>query len=381
MADPRLQTDPELLLVVNGAWSGEPACVRCRRVHVEPDVKALANAIARVDIWDGSQAVVVARSHPPAVAALGRLTPETRSHLDTLGWQIRDLLPRVRRLGYEEMEGLVARLRDRLISNFGEEFLRTASFTAIPRGGLIVLGMLSYALELVPPQFDSRRDRDRPVVVVDDIAVTGHRLREFLASMPDGEVVFAHLLSHPDLRHSVEAWKERRVRCVAASDLVDHAPAHFGQRYASWKTTNEMAGRFWVGMPDHVITPWGEPDIGLWDDSREEMGLGLRLADDGSLGYRWGRSDPFVPVQLQEPGSGEIGPSPDTIFGEVGSEIILGRADGGPVVGLKGRAADLWRSILNADQIDEALSRVPQADRGQLTDLVDRLTELGLLTA
>lgn len=379
MARQRTDTQPQVVLVVNGAWNGESACDLCRVVRVEPDVDALASAIARVPIWDGSDALVVVRRDPPAVAAVGHLTPQTLAHLDTLGWQIRDLLPRIRRLGYPDMEGLVERLGDRLVSSLGPEFLRTASFTAIPRGGVIVLGMLSYALGLDPFQLRVT-ECDGPVVVVDDIAVTGFRLGEFLATMPDCEIIYAHLFSHPDLRRSVETWEQRKVRCVAAADLADHAPAHLGERYDSWRAEHGAPGRFWVGMPDHVVTPWGEPDTGLWDESSREMRLGLRLADDRSLGFRWARARQIVPVQVQQSGSGALTPGPDAIFGELGGDILVARTSGGPVVQLTGPAADLWRSILSADSLNDALSDIREVDRAALGDVVDRLTQLGILT-
>ena len=381
MAAQRQEAEPHLVLLIDGAWSGISTCGRCREVNIVPDAVDLAHAIAHVDIWDGCEATIVARPDPPAVAALGYLTSDVRASLAGLAWQIRDLLPRTRSVGYAAVEDLVEKLAGKVIADFGSDFVRSARFTAIPRGGVVVLGLLSYALDLQPRQFQLQRGDGRPLMVVDDIAVTGHRIAEFMPGVPDREVVFAHLLSHPELRLAIETQKQRVIACVAAEDLHDHAPAHLGGGYEGWKSENSALDRFWIGLPDHVVTPWSEPDVGLWHSSPREARLGIRLAGTTTLKHRWRDFDPFVPVQVQPRGSGPLEPDARAIFGQVGDDVLLGRSDGGPVIRLGRLGAALWMSILKEGTLEGALENFAVNEHEELEDLVWQLTEMGLLTS
>lgn len=371
-----------MALLVDGSWDGEKNCERCRGVRIDPDVVGVAEAVAHVDIWDGCQASVVARPDPPAVAAIGYLTRTALENLDTVGWQIRDLLPRTLVLDYPAIENLVDQLATRITDTLGEAFASSARFTAIPRGGHIVLGMLSYALGLEPDQIGPRAGDDRPTVVVDDVAVTGLRFGEFLENLDSRQVVFAHLLSHPDLRSAIESRTPRVTACISAGDLHDHGNAHLGEAYEGWKRASSMPGRYWLGLPDHVLTPWSETDVGLWRDSPDEARLGIQFGWSTSLQRKWSHEKPHVPVHVQGGGRGPLAPTDLAIYGQIGGEVILGRTDGGSVVRLTGPAAELWLAIIDGEELESAVARLePSAARhDELHGLVRRLVELRMLT-
>ena len=69
----------------------------------------------------------------------GTLAMQARTCESTLG--------RLRYVGYRQAEEAVAELADRLRSRFGAHEVRSLSYVAIPRGGLIVLGMLASMLD------------------------------------------------------------------------------------------------------------------------------------------------------------------------------------------------------------------------------------------
>ena len=372
---------PQVALLVDGAWNGEENCERCRDVRIDPEVVGLAEAVARVDIWDGCEASVVARPDPPAVAVIGYLTQTALENLDTVGWQIRDLLPRTRVLDYPAIEELVERLAARMTDTLGIGFIESAAFTAIPRGGHIVLGMLSYVLGLHPGQIWPGQQEGQPVVVVDDVAVTGHRFGETLRQLGGREVVFAHLLSHPDLRSAIEHAEPSVTACVSADDLHDHGPAHLGASYAAWRNGNITPRRYWIGLTDHVVTPWGETNVGLWQESPEDARLGIQLAGASSLRGRWSGEEPRLPVRVQQRGKFPVSPSDHTLFGRVGDEVVVGRSDGGPVSRLSGLGAEVWMTIVRWGDPDVARSRLDLSadDAEEFDDLVRSLLELGLL--
>ena len=61
-----------------------------------------------------------------------------------------------RRLDYGQVEQAVRALAGRLAGEFGGEELKRFRYTAIPRGGFIVLGMLAYVLDLPRPALRGR---------------------------------------------------------------------------------------------------------------------------------------------------------------------------------------------------------------------------------
>lgn len=110
----------------------------------------------------------------------------------------------IRRVSYSQVEAASKQLAAQLVDAFGQEALGRFQFQPIPRGGLIVLGMLAYVLNLSRHQLSWGAETDSPLVVVDDCSYSGARLQQCLESIPIGRpVVFAHLFSHPALRSAI----------------------------------------------------------------------------------------------------------------------------------------------------------------------------------
>ncbi|MGB9880883.1 MAG: hypothetical protein ACPLRM_08985, partial [Anaerolineae bacterium] len=85
----------------------------------------------------------------------------------------------IRRITYRQAEAATKQLAAQLVGAFGAAELSRFAYAAIPRGGLIVLGMLSYVLDLKPDALMSLAT-DVPLVVVDDAAYSGARFAQFL---------------------------------------------------------------------------------------------------------------------------------------------------------------------------------------------------------
>ena len=149
------------------------------------------------------------------------LAADERARLAYLAETLRVLRRHVVYVDYAEAERACERLAASLSGEFGTDDLRRFAYQAIPRGGLIVLGILSYVLDLPATCFNSDADPGRPLVIVDDCALSGARFGRELKSAGSRAVVFAHLYSHPELRSAILRAEPGVEFCVAARNLED----------------------------------------------------------------------------------------------------------------------------------------------------------------
>jgi hypothetical protein len=250
---------------------------------------------------------------------------------------------------------LAGRLRDAL----GPEFLARARYTAIPRGGHVVLAELAYALGLERAQLSpGAADAGAPLVVVDDCAITGARFRQFLAgpAAEADEVISAHLCSHPELRAAITREEPRVRLCVAGEDLTDHGPEDLGADYPAWQErwlARSGPRRYWVGRTEHVCFPWSEPGRTVWDEVAGECHAGWRLVPAEHCLAR--RGEPrCVPVQLQPGGPGPLGAAPEVLWCSLPDRTLVAAPAG--VVALEGVAAEMWGALIQAGTTAGALS-------------------------
>ena len=347
---------------------------------------ALGAALGASPAWhDIPRAIFVIRQTPrPLLAVIGYLDAAARARLDALRWQLDHVLPSLQYVSYAQAEEDCERLAAELISRFGRKELLGFRYVALPRGGLVVLGILAYVLDLPHSQLDPPHPRDVPVVAVDDCALTGSRFGRFLSNCESRRVIFAHLRSHPDLRAAIQAREPRVLACVSARDLRDHAPAHLGEDYEAWRErwlARSGNSCYWVGQPDHVCFPWSEPDIGIWNPVTEREERGWRLVPPQfCIKNRQSHASKPVRVQMQPEGTGPLKPSDDVLFGELEGKLIVANVKTGATVGLTDVAADMWRAIVAGGQLDEVSATLRQTYevnestlRGDLDRFVDEL--------
>lgn len=252
----------------------------------------------------------------------------------------------VQRITYRQAEAATRRLAARLVEAFGLTELSRFGYAAIPRGGLFVLGMLSYVLDLKAEALLSTAT-DVPLVVVDDAAYSGARFAEFLSTVAHQEIIFAHLYSHPDLRAAILREEPRVVACLAAHDLRDLAPERYSpeSEYLAWKERwRQRAKRpvYWMGLPEMVVFPWSEPDRPVWNPVTERVEEGWWLMPPDRCLKNWAR--------LKVPPSAQVQPtlrSPDGVaFHFDDDKIVLCDLRTELVYGLEGVAADMWRALV-----------------------------------
>jgi hypothetical protein len=335
-------------------------------------------------------AALVVRLHAkPLLALLGYFDDPQKAQIEALRWQLDHLLPRLRYVGYRQAEEDCERLAARLLDRFGRKELDGFQFRAIPRGGLIVLGMLAYILDLRPAQLQHSPPSDAPLVLTDDCAISGLRFSEVLAGCESQQVIFALLYAHPDLRIAIEQREPRVLACVSAQDLADHAPAYYGDEYEAWKERWRQRPNpgYWIGQPDHVCFSWNEPDTVFWNPVAEQAETAWRLLPpELCLKHRRGLAPSDTRVQLQPEGKGPLRPSGKVVFGELEGRVVVANMETGQSFELVDTAADMWRAILehgNLEDVEKTLAASYQVERARLRDdlrgLVEDLLEQGLL--
>ena len=372
-----------------------PEAIELSADGIELTAEDIARGLSTNVLRNGiSDAVVVFRPFPEPVAALlGYRSADAVGQFEALQWHLQWSLSRLRYVGYRQAEGACALLAGALIHEFGREEISRFRFTGIPRGGLIVLGMLSYILQLNHEQtvsFGAEPLPHAPLVVVDDCALSGFRFGQFLQRLPERSVIFAHLYSHPDLRRAIVDRERQVMASVAAHDLEDHAPQVYGGAYDSWRERvwGRANGRcYWVGLPDYLCFAWNEPDFTVWNPRTEREETVWRiLPPELCLKNRVGEAGRTPELQVQPEGVGPMKPPPHVLYGVLEDELIVGETQTGNSYRLEGTAAEIWQSILrhgNVEDVAGELLQLYDVDekqmRADVADFVAKLEDAGLL--
>jgi hypothetical protein len=369
------------------------SCEICGAERLQLDLLDLARGLSTSPAWKATPgATLVVRQAPrPVLGVVGRFDAAAKARLATLGDQLAAGLTCLRYVSYAQAEEDVQRLASMLVERFGRDELRRFRFAAMPRGGFVVLGMLSYALGLRHAQLEPPYPRDVPLIVVDDCAISGYRFNQFLTRYGSHQVVFAHLYSHPELRVAIEARRSQVISCVGARDLYDHAPERYGAEYGAWREqwVSQLGDDigYWLGQPGHLCFSWNEPDVTIWNPSTEKTERGWRIVPP-ELCLKNGGVHAMGPltVQVQPEGAGPLRPSEQVIFGEFEGNIIVGNTETRASFSLTGVAADMWRCVVEHGNLDEAVASLlreydvdPSTLRADLRGFVEGLLAQDLL--
>lgn len=333
---------------------------------------SLGRSLSASPLWQlVPEATLIARRYPvPLLAAVGVFDEAEAVRLEALQWQLDQLAPRVRYVSYEQAEDDCRALAEQLVGSFGVARLSEFRFVAIPRGGFFVLGMLAYTLGLTSAQLGAESNGST-LVVVDDCALSGERFRQFLSTRSEESVVFAHLYSHPDLRHAIEAAEDRVLSAVSPHDLEDHAPDALGDDYTKWKARWEErdGAGYWVGRPGPVVFAWNEPDVSIWNPITEQSEPGWRiLPPELVLKNRPAVGQEYERLQIQAAPVGRIRSHPDVVYGMVDGAIVAANIGSGETMVLDEVGSSMWLALVESGDVDAVVAcLVDQFETDELT--------------
>lgn len=303
---------------------------------------------------------------PSTVPGLGG---RDAARLAQLGQLVRRLTATLRFVDDARAAADAARLAARLDAALPAAQRHAASFHPIPRGGYVVLGLLAYHLDLPRERLRAADERDHetdaPLVLVDDCALSGLRLRQELERLPEGRpVVVAHLYSAPELRQAVLEAEPRVVACVAAGDLADRSREIFPdpEEHRAWRErwAERLQGerRYWLGLPELIAFPWNEPDRPFWNAATGRMEDGWRFVPPHLCTKNRARLAAALPPAVRreiaegEPGGWRM--ADGVAWGEFDEVAWLVRTDSEQVFSLDGTAALTWRVLVVGGSLETA---------------------------
>ncbi len=346
----------------------------------------IARGIASSPLWSEMPAsVLVVRHSPPLFAVLGSFDTPDIARLEALVRQVNYALRRLRYVSYTQAKTDCLLLASLLKERFGEEELKKFYFTAIPRGGLIVLGILSYVLDLKPHQLGPPDTPDIPVVVVDDCAITGLRFRAVTKSYTDRNIIFTPLYSSPELRDAIEIRESRVIACISAQDLVDCSREIECGKQAFEEIWQKRLGddRYWIGLPEYICFAWNEPDRLFWNPVTNNVERGWNiLPPEICIKNRVS----YIPVYIQPSSEGQLRPPEHVIFSENNDTVVLGDLESKKTYRLNGTAATIWKTIIESGNGETVIQNLIQryeidaeALRRDVTAFINDLLNEGLL--
>ncbi len=319
--------------------------------------QAIAASVGQEDTALADACLVIRSGPQPLLAILGRFNADQEAQLAAQLQRLGPVCACLRYITYAQAEQDCMRLAELLVQQVGRDRLQDYSFTAIPRGGLIVLGMLAYALGLKRAQLEPLFPPTTPLVIVDDCAFSGLRFNRFLENCPNPKIIFAHLYSHPELRAAIVNRESRVVACLAAQDL--HTLPH-RQQDSNWqerRLAQSNGHYYWLGRTEHVCFPWNEPDRSIYNLSDPDKAIGCLpvIPPQFCLKNRLPPGCQALPVQVQAEGKGPLKPSPHVLFGEFEEQVIVGHLETRAVLGLADTAAAMWRAIVEYGNIEDVI--------------------------
>jgi hypothetical protein len=356
-------------------------------------LQQLAAAIAMDPCWQNIPgATLVVRPHPgPALAVFGEFNAATHQYVRLQGQLLNHACRHLRYVDYDQVTRDCETLATRLCDAVGLDALRSYEFWGIPRGGVIVLGILSYLLGLSAAQFEPM-EAATPVVIVDDCALSGGRFQQVLPKFVGRSVIFAPLYSNPTLRSAILNQESRVSGCVSGGDLQDYGPAVMGASYDHWQAENlaRLEGtRYWLGQPDYICFPWNEPDQLLWSPLTHQLDRAWRIVPaDLCLKNRLAPDQSPIPVWVQAQPQGTLYPSAEVMVLDVAAAVIVGNLQTHQTFELEGVAAAIWRALMAEDNVERAIATLAEDYDAPMESIqmdvlafIKQLRQQGLITS
>ena len=316
----------------------------------------LARGIASSPLWSGMpKAEMQVCIRPLEISVTGHFEPADIARLNALAWQTKHALHTLRYIRYTDLEAECRLLAARLNESIGPDQLKRSYFTCIPRGGLIVLGILSYVLGLERWQLGVPPDPEAPLVVVDDCAQTGRRLHEFLEKSQSRMIIFSPLYSSPELRSAITKREPRVRACISARDLVQCGDFPEGDQ----RSFREISGSsdqsdYWHGLTEYLCFAWNEPGFVFLNPVTQKIdGIWTIFPHEVCM-----KNGPVrIPVRVLPERNTEVSVSENIVtFQDTGSVTIDNTATHDQFR-VQGIAAEMWVALMELGTEDALLKK------------------------
>lgn len=346
----------------------------------------IARGIASSSLWSVMpEAALQVRLSPPEISISGRFDPAGIARLKALVWQTKHALRTLRYVGYTDLEEDCRLLAYRLNERFDRDQLRKYYFTCIPRGGLIVLGVLSYLLGLERRQLEPPPASDATLVVVDDCALTGKRFAQFLQENRHNEIIFAPLYSSPELRSAITV-KEPRVRaCISVHDLassqylVQEDQCVFREIFRSPDKSD-----YWTGLTEYLCFAWNEPNFVFFNQVTQKV-EGYWTIFPHEICLKNGPAR--IPVTVQPDTRTEFRVSADVIAVQDDDAVTIDNLVTHDRYMVQGIAAEMWNILIECENKEALIAQfLNMYDIDHVTlerdisDFIENLLSRGILT-
>ncbi len=346
-------------------------------------------------ISSGVKLVIRNTETESVLAAFGEFNETDICRLKALSAQLSRVHRSAKYVDYRQAERDCEILAGKLKARYSESELGGFTVYPVPRGGCIVQGMLSYALDVRIPRVRESGSESSTILVVDDCAISGLRLGEVLARFPGHKIIFATLYSHPDLRDAICRRESQVIDFVSANDLTDLAPELYGDGCKEWKTNwAERYGStaYWIGQPEYLCFAWNEPESACWNPFSREIEPGWFLVPpERCLKHRsrsWlnaGTAPSDLQIIPEFPGP--IRPLENVLYAQMDdNSIAITSAPNEDCFLLEGTAADMWTALLtngSKKAASAALANLydisPEQLEGDLGRFVDQLKSQALI--
>lgn len=325
-----------------------------------------------VAVSDGADPVLVLAGHPDeaASAQLSHMAAELSR-------------TRIRYVDYPAAELLAERLASNLLAGLGS--VAGWKFAAVPRGGHVVLGFLSYLLDLDHSQIVEASAPVPSLLLVDDCAISGERIRGWLTDVKAAQVGVATLTASAGLDEIIMSAEPAVAHFFSGEILSDLAPDIYGPDYPRWRERwSSRNDGLWVGRTEYVAFPWNEPDQAVWPrDSDMAMAAWKLIPPERCLKNRTGDGDPVLRFQR---GQGPVRQATGIVDIPTADGVIVVDTVNQRCLDLTGSAGAMWAALVEEGTREGAGERMvssydvdrPTIDR-DLGAFLERLSGDGLL--
>jgi hypothetical protein len=342
---------------------------------------AFAEGAAASPPAEGVAATLIARlGDRPGFAVVGALDKPAVARVEELFDHLQEVSDHLRYVTYRQAEQDVHVLAERLGQRFSRACLDEAVFRPVPRGGLIVLGMLALAMGLRHDQLPASEDAgERLTVFVDDCALSGYRIHQTLEASSARRIVLAFLYAPTELCRNVESAEPRVEGCITARRLHDLGPEIFGGGYQGWvdRWTERLGrDRYWIGRPETVAFAWKEPDRSFINVATGQRETGWRIIPGALPAVR--TADSRLTVHVQPSARGPLRPAGDVFFCELDGKVVIAQPENPEAIELSPTAGAFWSALIEYGTLAGAVTgllRAYDVERSRLTADVARFVE------